>query len=165
MSEQGSAYSKYIEAELKAEYDRRTTLDVRAKDLTTQSSAFVGLVTAALALLVGKDFTFTEQGAWLAVGALLAFVVASLLALLASASRGFLVANEKTYGAMLSSHWKDDEVDARNQVATLQAGTIGSLRKGNNKKELLVAFALGCQVTGYFLLLIAAGVAVWQLLS
>lgn len=158
VSEQGVTYSQYVEAELAAEYDRRDALDSRAKDLTLTSSAFIGLVVALLALVVGDNHTFSGLGGWLVIGALASFVVASLLALLASAARRFEVTNERTVRAMLGPHWTDDEVDARNQVALLNAMTTWTLRTGNNTKASLLGWALALQVGGYALLSSAAGV-------
>jgi hypothetical protein len=124
------------------------------------SSAFVGLVVALVALIAGDSHTFTALGAWFVVGALASFVLASLLALLASAARRFTVTNERTVRAMIGPHWKDDEVDARNQIALLNAMTTWSLRRGNNKKAALLGWALALQVIGYALLSSAAGVEI-----
>ena len=165
LSEQGTTYYKFVEAELGIEYDRRASLNSRAKEFSATSSAFIALVVALLALIVGKDYKFTALGAWSVVLALAAFVAASLLALLASMAKETLVTNEKTVQRMLSSeHWKDNEVDARNTVATLNARTTWSLRNGNNVKASRLEWALRCQVGGYVLLTIAAGLGLAKVL-
>ena len=160
MPEQGETYAKFIEAELKAEHERRTSLDARAAGIATTSSAFLALVFAVAALVTGKDYKFTDWGARGAVLALFLFAGAALLGLLANTSRGYQVTSFQTLQDMVNAHWIDEEVDARNVTAATNAITIGDLRVGNNSKAKLVAWGVGIQVAATFVLICAL---LWQL--
>jgi hypothetical protein len=153
-------YAKFLEAELKAEYDRRAALFSRAKDLTTTSGAFIALVLALVALIAGKDFKLTSGAAWVAAASLVAFFIASLFALLASIPRKYNVTTGATLRTLLGSNWKDPEIDARHRVATLNAGTIETMRKKSNLNAWLLFLALQAQVVGYVLLAVAAAVEI-----
>lgn len=162
MPEQGETYATFIEAELKAEHDRRAALDGRATGIATTSSAFLALVFAVAALVTGKDYKFTDWGARGAVLALAFFAGAALIGLIANTSRGYQVTSFQTLQAMVNAHWVDDEVDARNITASSNALTIGDLRVGNNSKARLVAWGVGLQVAAMVVLICALG---WELKS
>jgi hypothetical protein len=70
------------------------------------------------------------------------------------------VTSLNTLSAMLGSRWKDNEVDARNQVATLNVRTIFTLCNASNITARLLRWAIWLQVGGYMLLIAAAGVQV-----
>jgi hypothetical protein len=79
------------------------------------------------------------------------------LGILASWNFRYTVVKPKTLAAMVRTHWKDHEVDARSFVAATQVATIDSLRKTNNRKALLVSCALVTQLAA----LVALGVVVF----
>jgi hypothetical protein len=78
MSDQGTQYSAYIEAQLQAELARRESVNSRSTTAITSSAGLVTLALAVFAVMIGKDFVL---GGW-AKG----FLAAALLALLGSAS-------------------------------------------------------------------------------
>ncbi|MBD5830486.1 hypothetical protein [Janibacter melonis] len=163
MPDQGETYTGFIEAELKAEHERRGALDGRAAGIATTSSAFLALVFTVSALVTGKDYRFTDWGARGAVLALLLFAAAALSGLVATvAGRGYHVVSVPTLRDMVGSHWVDDEVDARNVTASSNVETIFDLRVGNNLKARLIVVGLGLQVAATFVLICALG---WELKS
>ena len=134
MADQGETYAKFIDSELKTEYERRTALNVRAVGIASSSSAFLALVFGLSIIVTGKDYKFSEWGARGLVVSLALFVAASVLGLFANASLGYQVVSQETLTSMVGKdHWIDPEVDARNVCADLNARTIGSLRLGNDK--------------------------------
>ncbi len=62
---------------------------------------------------------------------------------------------------MLGGHWRDNEVDARNNVSVLNVKTIDSLQQGNNCKVRPILAAVVAQVIG----LVALSYAVWTILE
>lgn len=142
-----TTYAKFIEAELKAEHDRRTALDARAATVATSSSAFIALSGALTVLATGKDYAFTGQGARGVLLTLASFLVSAAFALVASGSRTYAVATADTLDAMLGAdHWTDDEATARLAVSVANVKTIRSLRRGNNRKAGLLVIAHVFQV-------------------
>lgn len=165
MAEQGEAYASHVEAELKAEYERTTALNTRAAAITTTSSAFLALVFTLTAVVTGKDFKATDWGARGVVAALVFFVAAELLGLVAGFSRKYTVTALDTLEAMVEEHWRDDEVDARNVVAFTNVKTIGSLREGNNAKAKLLVLAAGLQLIAIAVLIVALAAQLWPLID
>lgn len=154
MPEQGETYAKFIEAELKAEYDRRASVDARALAIVTSSSGFLTLVFAITVLVTGKDYTFSAAGARGLVGSLAAFSVAAFVGLGANASLKYKVPEAATLLRMTSDHWTDSETAARNISAGLNVTTLATLRTGNNRKALAVLVAFGFQMAAILGLLL-----------
>ncbi|MQA84252.1 MAG: hypothetical protein GEV03_06420 [Streptosporangiales bacterium] len=136
---------------MKAERDRRSAYDARGQALVTTSAALVTLL-AALATLVKTGATPTfPPPVFIAVAVALAlFVGAATCGILAGWNRHYAVTTVTTLNRMLAEHWTDDEVDARNNVATLHVSTLDTLRKANNFKANCVTLGLIIQVLALF---------------
>jgi hypothetical protein len=139
--EQGETYAGFIDSELKYEHERRNVMDARGLAVATTSSAFLALAVALTVFVTGKDYRFSEGGARGVLLSLASFVVAAVLGLVANATRPYRVADVPTLHAMTRSHWKDNEVTARNVCAGLSVTAIASLRAGSNRKAGLVVVA------------------------
>ena len=155
MAEQGETYAKFVEAELKAEMERRASLDARGLAIVTSSSALITLMFSLSVLLTGKDHEVLGDGKGWVVASLICFIVAGLLGILANRAREYEVTHESTLYEMLGAHWTDDEVDARNVCATRHVATIESLRRGNESKAEQITLALVFQVAAIALLVVA----------
>jgi hypothetical protein len=157
VSDQGQTYLAFIEGELKAERERRAAYDARGQALVTTSGALVTLL-AGLAAVVKGGTTIRISPGTLAVVvlALVLFVCAAACGIAAGWNRHYALATYRTLHRMLNEHWTDDEVDARNNVATLHSLTVRTLRQANAFKAACVTVGLVAQV----LALVALGVSV-----
>lgn len=145
-SDQGSQYEAFVEAQLKAEYDRRTTLEARGLTVVTSSGTLVTLAVAVGAFALGQDYK-PSTTAVTALGVSLGlFIVAALFGLIANFLRKYAVPSAATIQLMLTTHWTDSEVAARNVCAVANAETLDSLRAGSNDKAMQVTIALVCQL-------------------
>ena len=159
--QQGIAYAECMQAELREEHDRRRALDGRARDVHLLSGSALGLVAAGGTLILGKDFRLTPSAGGAFAFAFLFLLVSLVFALIGSNLAQYKVATVGTLKAMLShDHWADDPVTARYTVATLQLGTIETLRAGNNLKATYVQSALQFQGMGLGLIAVSFGLAV-----
>jgi hypothetical protein len=146
-SDQGKTYLAFIEGELKVERERRSTYDARGQALITTSGTLVTLLAGFAALV--KTATTATLSSWTLVAFALAvtlFIGAAGCGILAGWNRYYAVAKTKTLQRMLDDHWIDDEIDARNNVATLQLITVDTLRKANAFKATCVTVGLIVQV-------------------
>lgn len=143
MSTQGTVYATFIEAELKAERDRRASLDTRGVTVVTTAGSLVTLLTA-IAAFVKPDTGKMLPGSALVVFALalVAFAVAAGFGIAACWNKTFDVAKSSTLDKMVHERWEDNEVDARNIVATANWLSVASLRKANNFKSNAVSAGL-----------------------
>ncbi len=160
MAEQGETYAKFIEGELKYEYDRRAALDTRALAVVSTSSGFLALVFALATLILGKDYEFSTGGARGLVFCLATFVAAAGLGLLANRSRSYGVPDSATLTRMIDDKWKDSETSARNICAALNIATIKTLRNGSNAKSRQLVGAFVCQLLAIAGLVLTLG---WEL--
>jgi hypothetical protein len=157
VSDQGKTYAAFVEGEVKAERERRATLDARGQALVTTSGALVTLL-GGLAALV-KPGTVARFGPAVLLTVCLALVLlaaAAACGILAGWNRAYAVATTKTLVEMTRGHWRDDEVDARNNVATVNLRTVGSLREANAFKARWISIGLIVQVSA--LLVLSAGI-------
>jgi hypothetical protein len=120
VSEQGKTYSAFIEAELKAERERRVHFDTRGTSLVTTSASLVTLLAAAVAFFrVGQSHTFPRGALPALVIGLVALSAAAASGILASWNRLYAVAKPVTLDKLLSERWSlDSEIVARNHVGT-----------------------------------------------
>ena len=163
MIEQGETYAGHIEAQREVELDRRSALDDRALGVTKTNSAFLALVFALSVLVTGEDYLFTGLAALAVVVALFFFVSAAVLGLVANLMRDYEVTGAETMQAMLTAHWQDDEVEARNAVATANLRTIRSLRSGNDEKVRWIKRAVVLQFGAITVLVAALAIALGQI--
>lgn len=161
MSEQGKTYLEFVEAELKAERDRRSTHDSRGQALVTTSGALVTLLTGLAAVVRTGNAGRFPPAIPIAVGiALGLFVCAAACGILAGWNRHYALASYTTLNRMLNEHWTDDEVDARNNVATVHAMTVHTLRQVNAFKAACVSIGLVVQVLALIALSVAIAVVI-----
>jgi len=135
---------------LKAEYERRVSLDARGLAVMTSSGAFTTLVFALLVVLRGKGFVPTAPGKVAISLSLLLFIVSGFVGLYAAQLLGYHVIDLAAMKTMTKIRWIDDEVDARNACAAANLKAIKTLREGNNKKagRIVVAGALQLAAVG-----------------
>lgn len=156
MSDQGKTYAAFIEAEVKAERERRVAFDARGQALITTSGVLVTLLTGvATVVKTAATPRFPPVVTVTTGAALLLFAAAAGCGVVAGWNRHYAVARSATLGQMVANHWTDDEVDARNNVATLLVNTLETLRRANGFKARWVATGLIVQVVA----LVALGVA------
>lgn len=145
MSSQGTEWQRFIEAELRAEMDRRTELDRRAQSVISSGSAltvFVGSL-SALAGVAPADLTELPTCAvWLFFGAAAAFGLAAASGLLAMHLFEYSVVTvASARAAIIGVPWRWSESRVRNVVLQKALETIGTLRVGNNKKATRILVA------------------------
>ncbi|WP_410628417.1 hypothetical protein [Amycolatopsis sp. cmx-8-4] len=71
-----------------------------------------------------------------------------------------MVADPATLQTMLSDHWKDSEVDTRNNISTIHAKTVATLRAANGFKAWWVSVGLIVQVAALLALSTAVALIV-----
>lgn len=146
MSEQGKQYAAYVEAELKAEFGRRESVNSRSATALTGSAGFVTLILAVFAVLIGKDFTLAG-GAKLSLAlALFALLAAGVCAVVAGFPWRIKLTKPATLHKMVGDHWTDSEVDARANAAYANVVILESLRPGTNIKFKFLLAAGVCQI-------------------
>lgn len=156
MAEQGDAYSAFIEAELKNERDRRTSLDARGLAIVTTSSGIITLIFALSALVTGPDFKISDAGRNWLISSLVGFILSGVVGIAANANMfGYRVASIDTLRKMLTEHWKDSEPSAKNVSSTLHVQTLQSLRRGNDTKVYILTLGLSLQAVAITLLAVA----------
>jgi hypothetical protein len=148
--DQGTQYAAFIEAQLKAENDRRDSVNTRAASVLTGSAGLVTLVLAVFAVFIGKDFTLKGSQKTYLAAALLFLLGAAILALIAQipwASKGplptllasFLDVPDPSKGRPWG--WSNTEVDAREWTAKCNLRTLGYLRRGTQVKLFILLLA------------------------
>lgn len=143
------SYHSFIEQELQAERDRRTTLDARAQGVITTSGAFVSLAGAIGAFISSRDGYELPVPARFALAAVVALLAgAGLLAIIATLSFKYRVAAVASLSAMPRERWVDDPDIAARSVAAMNVDTIATLRAGNSKKSYLLVLSLLTQLLG-----------------
>jgi hypothetical protein len=149
MTEQGKTYTDFIEKELAVERARRTVLDARGLSIVSISGTLTTLLVAIGAFVSGRQaFRLPTDTLPPLFATLASFVIAAALGIIASAGRRYQVSTPTTLAAMLTEHWQDTEVDARNYVSIQHVKTITSLRSGNSRKEHYIIAATLFQIVG-----------------
>ena len=134
MPDQGAEYARFIEAQLKSEYDRRDTVNSRAGAAITSATGLVTITLVVVAVLKGKDFTL-HGGALVALFvAFFALLLSAAMAVLGGMNWRFQVTSVATMKAMVGERWGDSEVSARGVAAFCNVKTINTLRAGTNIK-------------------------------
>ncbi|MFG1771737.1 hypothetical protein ACGFIX_19360 [Nocardia salmonicida] len=153
MSEQGKTYSAFIEAELKAEHQRRATYDVRAQALVTSAGVLTTLLGGAVALIKTSATSELPSHVFLAAGITLLFLIAAAACgAVAGWNKPYTVLDKQALQKLSTDLWGDDEIDARNNVTDSLVDTLTSLRVGTSFKAQWVAYGLITQVVALFLL-------------
>lgn len=157
---QGQVYTAFIQTYLDREYDRREYFDKRIRDVHTTSAAVLALLGAGAAFALGKD---VKIGAWASLtfaAALAGLIAAATLAAWASQLGKYRVADAATLRLMLTGHWGDDAVDARNACAAAEIATIESLQVINETEATRLQWAIRVQIGAFALLAVGLVLAV-----
>lgn len=164
MSDQGTVYAAFIEAELPAERDRRKAHEERGAALVTTSTAFAGLIVVVAALILGAGYKLnggTLTGA-LVICVLVLFVTAGIFGLLANRLMSYDVVTDETFKQMLNERWPDTEISARNETSQFRVATVTSLRKTNDTRASWIERGQWAQLVAVVVLLIATLIEVGQ---
>lgn len=162
MAEQGDRYSTFIEGQLKDERDRRASHEARGAAMVTSSAAFVTLVFALTAVVVGEKHKYGAPTKVGVILSLLFFIGAAVAGLGANRLISYRVASDTAMRTMLSTRWSDSEVTARNSCAWQNVETLQDLRIGNNAKARLITRGLTVQLVGVAALTFAI---FWELVT
>jgi hypothetical protein len=139
-------YAEFIEAELKAENDRRESVHTRASAAITSAVALITLVVGVFGFLVGKSPGFPAGAKPYLVLAVLCLLFAGACAVAAQFPLGQKFVSDNTIEKMLDAHRGDTEDVARDAVAYINAVSLLSLRKGTTRKVLLLFASGGFQI-------------------
>jgi hypothetical protein len=136
VSDQGKTYAAFVESELENERERRTAFDGRGQTLVGVCGSLVTLMTGliTIATAAGGELDLSSVGKTLLFGALATLALAAACGIAAGWNYLYDAPTATTLERMLTSHWTDDEIDARNHVAAAQVWTLDALRRGNNRK-------------------------------
>jgi hypothetical protein len=146
VSDGAERYVSFVEQELKAEKDRRETLDGRGQAVVTTSGALVALLGAVGALVIDRNgFVLPSDAHYPLLAALVLFVAASLLGILVTIDFRYAVASAETLDLM-EKHLTDSDQTARKSIVGTNVKTIVTLRRGNNKKASFLFVALFTQL-------------------
>jgi len=152
-------YGEFIEAELKAEKDRRDSVHTRAAAAVTSSAGLITLVLGVLGFLIDKHHRFPESAKLFLVAAMACLFCAGACAVAAAFPVGRKFISDSTLEKMLDSHRHDPEKVARDAVACINANILLSLRHTTTLKALAV-FASGIfQICA--MLCIGIGASIW----
>lgn len=146
MTDSGAKWTAFVEQELKAERDRRVSIDARGQSVVTTSGSLVTLLAAVGAFVTSQDQYRLPRAVFLPlVVTLTLFAVAAFLGILATYNFTFRVANGATLAA-IPQHLKDSEEVTSKNITYLNALTVRTMRSGNNKKALLLLIAMFAQL-------------------
>jgi hypothetical protein len=162
LSTGGNRYAAFVEQELKAERDRRTSLDARSQSFVTSSGGLVTILAAVGAFVSGRaGDTLPPAAVAPLIATVLGFTTALVFAILATYNFAYRVADRRTLEALPRGHWEDnDDTAAKNVVAT-NVATVLTLRQGNNKKVSYLLVALFAQLIA----LVALGATVYLMIT
>lgn len=113
-------YAEFIEAELKAENDRRDSVHTRAGAAVTSSTGLITLVLGVFGFLVGKNLGFPNSAKPFLVVAVVSLLATGALAVAAGFPVGQKFVTDSTLDRMLASHRSDSEEVARDAVAYIK---------------------------------------------
>jgi hypothetical protein len=150
-------YAAFIEAELKAENDRRESLHTRAAAIAASSAGLITLALGVFGLLIGKNHEFPDIAKPFFVSAVVCLLAAGACAVAAQFPLDQHFVKDRTLDRMLNVRRLDSEETARDAVAYINAVGLLSLRSGTTWKAWLV-FASG--VSQIFAIL-TIGICVW----
>jgi hypothetical protein len=94
----------------------------------------------------GRSYALPTNAAIPLIFTLTALTVAAACGIIANRAVGREVVAIDTLRQMRTAHWADDEVDARNFLASITIDVIASLRGASNKKARWLLAGLGAQL-------------------
>jgi len=125
---------------------------VQARAVVTASGAQFGLTTGLVVFVRGKEYSPDQLWSWVFGAALALYLISVAFGLVASRSHKTAVAALTTLRQMLSNHWTDDSVTAKNFIAQVQVKSIEALREGNNIKARWLKYSVIIQVVAIAIL-------------
>lgn len=161
MTNSGVNYAPFVEQELKAERERRATLDGRGQAVVTTAGVLVTILSTVSAIAINKKLLVVSGPVRYSIlSALACFILAVTLGILATINFKYDVAAGSTLVQLPREHSTDGkEIAERNIVAT-NVATILSLRKGNDRKATFLFTALFAQLAALLCLAVAVLLAV-----
>lgn len=160
MSEQGITLAAFAQQQLDAELARRAALDTRSTAIVT-SAAVLTTLTVTLGVWTAKNAGHVTAPRAIGAAAVLAFLGAAILAIVANRARYYKVVEDSEVMDMLREQWDVSETTARSMTAQYNTLTMSSLRQGNNKKASLIEAAQWVQLGGLSLASLAVGVGLF----
>jgi hypothetical protein len=152
--DQGKQYASFVEQQLKAEHDRRDSVNTRAGTALTGSAGLVTLVLAVFAVLIGKDFVLSGLARYSLGFALLMLLFAAASAVIAGYPWKSKIVSPGTLEGFLAKRWKNTETRARNVTSMANVEAIRTLRKGTSIKFTFLMSAAVLPVLAVFGLVI-----------
>ena len=126
----GKRYWSFIEAELRAEVDRRNLAIGRSTSAMTAATGLVTLFLAVAAVLLGKDFVLTNVWAQsLMIATVVALLLSAVCAVMGAFPRKYDAPSSEMLDEMVETNWGDAEVEAERVTAYANVKAIESLRK------------------------------------
>ncbi len=157
MTSGSEIYAAFIEAELKAESERRESVHTRAATFVTSSTGLITLSLGVFGLLIGSNHEIPDLAKPFFVAAVICLLAAGGLAVAAVFPLDQQYVADRTISRMLDAHRADSEADARDAVAYINAVGLLSLRRGTTTKAVLL-FASG---VSQIFAMCAIGICVW----
>jgi hypothetical protein len=157
--DQGTEYAEFIEAQLKAEDDRRTSVNNRAANALTGATGLVTLVLGVFAVFMGKDFALSGSAKLFLAFAVIMLLFAAVCAVVAGYPWKSGVLTPEGMQRMLGPRWKDSEITARSVTAAANLHQLRTLRSGTSTKIKFFMAAGALQVAAV-LGLVACTIAV-----
>jgi hypothetical protein len=145
-AEQGKQYTAFVEAELKAEYERRGSVNARAASALTASTGLVTLVLGVFAVFVGKDFVLTGCARGALAVALVFLLLGAASAVIAGVPWRSKVPSPQYLQMLLDDYWETTETAARNITADFNVAVIRKLRAGTEIKFKFLIASSVCQL-------------------
>jgi hypothetical protein len=143
VTDQGTQYAAFIDAELEREIARRESANTRAGAALTRATGLVTLVLALFAIFLGKDSLVTGWAKGFIAGAVVVLLAAGACAVVAIRPQPEDVVGTETLRTLLTDHWTDTETSARNQTARMVVDRIDELRSVTTAKgKWLLAAAI-----------------------
>jgi hypothetical protein len=162
VGDQGLVYATFIESELKAEKERRASIEARGVSVITTSSGLVTLIAAVGAFVIrGDKFVLPGSGKVALLVAVMAFAVAAGCGIATNWSYKYTVASIADLEAMRTDQWMDDAVDSRSVTTVINAKTIKSLRDCNERKVEWLRAGQIAQLLALVALSVAVICALW----
>jgi hypothetical protein len=136
-------FLEFIENELDAERTRKALIR-RSGNALAAASGTVAILLSALGIVDTNRHTVWTTV--LLLCAIVTYMAAAILGLLAGRSTPSRVANVATLERMRKEHWTDDVATARESVAHVHTLTIQELRSGSNARSRLLDAAQWVQL-------------------
>lgn len=146
--DQGKQYAAFIDAQLKAEYDRRDSVNSRAGSALTGAAGLVTVVLAVFAVFLGKDPVLTGFAKISLGAAVILLLFAAAAAVMASYPWAINTAEPDSLRSLIEDNqwWGGTETSARNITSGMNLDTIKELRRGTSIKFFFLMAALALQV-------------------